>query len=107
MHLAESRLEEIKELEKNLLETKQKLEIAEMEKKSVPDAVVKETAVYKSLQSNFSIVFTENTQLRSYLEESKQLLVAVMSQHHNQVCVCVCVCVSVCVCVCVCLCVCG
>ena len=84
-HLAESRLTEIRDLEKSLLETKQKLEAAEMERKSVPDAVVKDTTVYKSIQSNFSIVFTENTQLRSYLDEAKQLLVAVMSQHHNQV----------------------
>ena len=106
-HLAESRLAEIRDLEKALLETKQKLEAAEMERKSVPDAVVKDTTVYKSIQSNFSIVFTENTQLRSYLDEAKQLLVAVMSQHHNQVSMQSCIRMYLCTCpldLCICVC---
>ena len=58
--------------------------IRDRERKAVSDEVIKESAVYKSLQSNFSVVYAENTQLRTYLEEAKQMLVAVMSQYHNQ-----------------------
>ena len=83
--LAETRLTQIEELLKSLSELGQKLEMFELESKSIPEAVIKETAVYKSLQSNFSVAYAENLQLRTHLEEAKQLLVVVMSQHHTQV----------------------
>ena len=83
--LAETRLSQIEELLKSLAELSQKLEMFELESKSIPEAVIKETAVYKSLQSNFSVAYAENLQLRTHLEEAKQLLVVVMSQHHTQV----------------------
>ena len=85
--IAEGRLKEIEQLSKMVTETKQKVETLELEleRKAVSDEVIKESAVYKSLQSNFSVVYAENTQLRTYLEEAKQMLVAVMSQYHNQV----------------------
>ena len=83
--LAATRLTQIEELLKSLAEVEQKVEMAELESKSLPETTIKETAVYKSLQSNFSVAYAENLQLRTHLEEAKQLLVVVMSQHHTQV----------------------
>ena len=83
--LAATRLTQIEELLKSLAEVEQKVEMAELESKSLSETTIKETAVYKSLQSNFSVAYAENLQLRTHLEEAKQLLVVVMSQHHTQV----------------------
>ena len=84
--LAATRLSQIEELLKSLAEVEQKVEMAELESKPLSEVTIKETAVYKSLQSNFSVAYAENLQLRTHLEEAKQLLVVVMSQHHTQVC---------------------
>ena len=86
--MAETRLSQIEELLKSLAEVEQKMEMVDLEARPLPEATIKETAAYKSLQSNFSVAYAENLQLRTYLEESKQLLVVVMSQHHTQVRMC-------------------
>ena len=55
--LAESRLTEVGELSRQLQEAKKALEIAQLERSNIPEAAVKETSAYKTLQLQYSVAY--------------------------------------------------
>lgn len=56
--LAESRLHETEELSRQLCECRKELDSARLQSQTVPDAAVKDSAPYKTLQMQYSIVCT-------------------------------------------------
>ena len=84
--IADDRLKEIKDLHKQLADTKAELERLKLDAGNISETDVKASSVFKALQSHFSVVFAENSQQRAHLEETKRLLVASKQQHLAQVC---------------------
>lgn len=52
-----------------------------MDMRCLPESVVLETAEYKCLQSQFSVLYNESMQLKTQLEESRQLLASSKNSH--------------------------
>lgn len=50
----------------------------------IPESSVRESAVYKSLQSQYSILMLEHQQLRTSYEEARRLLNTAKTQHIMQ-----------------------
>lgn len=82
--LAQSRLEEVEKLSLQVSELRKQVDRLKLEQQQVPEATVKESAAYKSLQGQFSIAALEAAQFRAYLEEAKALLVSARQQHFSQ-----------------------
>ena len=55
--LAESRLAEVGQLSQQLQEAKKALELARLERSNIPEAAVKETPAYKTLQLQYSVAY--------------------------------------------------
>lgn len=82
--MAQSRLEEIERLSSQLVDTRKELDKEKCQQQQLPEATVKESVVYKNLQSQFSIAVMEGVQLRSCLEEAKSLLASARQLHFSQ-----------------------
>ena len=82
--LAQSRLEDIEKLSSQVADLKKQGDKLKFEQQQVPEAVIKESAVYKTLQGQFSVAALEASSLRGYLEEAKGLLVSARQQHFSQ-----------------------
>lgn len=82
--LNQSRLEEIQKLSTQLAEAKKEMDALKISQQPLPEALVKESAPYKSLQAQFSIAALEASQMRSCLDEAKALLVQARQQHFSQ-----------------------
>ena len=97
--LAESRLAEVEGLGRRLQEASAQLERQGLDKQLPLDSSVRETAVYKELQAQYSLVCIENSRLRAHAEELRRLLSTAKPQLIQKLeeirCVCVCV---LCVC---------
>ncbi|KAL5473016.1 hypothetical protein EMCRGX_G027456 [Ephydatia muelleri] len=83
-NLAESRLAEIEALTQKLADVRTELEELKVKQPTINDTAVKDSVPYKTLQTHFSIIYMENTQLRNVLEDLKQLLNAARVQHFSQ-----------------------
>ena len=79
--LAESRLTEINQMSSEIQELKKQLAQLELSKKKLPDSAVADSALYKTLQMQFSIAVQEAGQFKACLEEAKQLLATAKQQH--------------------------
>ena len=75
---------EVEALSQKLAEVRTELEELKIKQPTISDVAVKESVLYKTLQTQFSIVCMENTQLRNVLEDLKQLLNAARAQHFSQ-----------------------
>ena len=82
--LAQSRLEEIEKLSSQVTELKKLYDQLKLEQQQVSEAVVKESAVYKVLQGQFSVAALEAAQLRGHLDDAKAVLVSARQQHFTQ-----------------------
>lgn len=82
--MAQSRLAEIEVLSQKLADVRTELEELKVKQPAISEAAVKESVPYKTLQTQFSVIYTENTQLRNVLEDLKQLLNAARAQHFSQ-----------------------
>ena len=82
--LAQSRLEEVEKLSAQVVELRKQVDQLKQEQQQVSESVVKESAVYKALQTQLSIAALEGSQLRGHLEEAKTLLVSARQQHFTQ-----------------------
>lgn len=83
--LANNRLKELESLNdkhKEALLSNDKLKI---EAKCIPKEVVTETAEYKTLQSQFSVLYNEATQLKTQLIESRALIIEMKNAHARHV----------------------
>lgn len=82
--LAQFRLEEIEKLSLQLADVRKQLDTVKFDQQQLAESAVKESAVYKNLQSQFSVAVLEGSQLRGYLEEAKALLLSARQQHFSQ-----------------------
>lgn len=83
--LANNRLKELDELQeqhKNALIT---LDNLKLKAKCIPKEVVVETPEYRTLQSHFSVLYNEATQLKTQLLDSKELIIRMKDSHANQI----------------------
>ncbi|XP_013378606.1 E3 ubiquitin-protein ligase BRE1A-like isoform X2 [Lingula anatina] len=83
--LASTRLQELENLQKNHQDTVKEEERLKMELKELPESVIVETSEYKSLQSQFSVLYNECMQIRTQLDESRNLLQSSKNAHLRQI----------------------
>lgn len=79
--LASSRLTELESLQLQYQESLRVCEQLKMDLKTLPEAVVVETTEYKCLKSQYSVLFNEAQQIKSHLEEAKNLLQTTKNVH--------------------------
>lgn len=66
------------------MDAKKQLDKVQCQQQPLAESAVKESAVYKTLQSQFTIAAVEGTQLRACLEETKSLLASARQLHFSQ-----------------------
>lgn len=79
--LASARIMELEQLHHDHKEALKAVERLRMDMRCLPESVVLETAEYKCLQSQFSVLYNESMQLKTQLEESRQLLASSKNSH--------------------------
>ncbi|CAL8081685.1 unnamed protein product [Orchesella dallaii] len=79
--LANNRLIELERLHLTQRETLKELEKLRMDIRQLPESIIVETTEFKCLQSKFSVVYNDNSQLRSTLDETKQHLYTMRTNH--------------------------
>lgn len=79
--MAKTRLEELEKLSENFITSKQELEKLKLEVNHMPESSVLQTAPYKCLQSQFSVLYGEVSQLRQQLEDTRRVLSTTKTQH--------------------------
>uniref|UniRef100_A0A2R5LCT0 E3 ubiquitin protein ligase n=1 Tax=Ornithodoros turicata TaxID=34597 RepID=A0A2R5LCT0_9ACAR len=79
--LAAARIMELEQLQHDYKESLKMVERLKMDLRSLPETVVVETAEYKCLQSQFSVLYNESMQLKTQLEESRQVLATSKNSH--------------------------
>ncbi|XP_068677983.1 E3 ubiquitin-protein ligase BRE1B-like [Montipora foliosa] len=79
--VAKTRLEELEKLSESFITSQQELEKLKLEVNHMPETAVLQTASYKCLQSQFSVVYGEVTQLRQQLEDTRRVLSTTKTQH--------------------------
>ena len=82
--VAQARLEEVELLSTQLAQLKMELDSLHLAQHSLPEAMVKDSATYKTLQTQFTIAAQESSQLCAFLEEAKALLMSARQQHFTQ-----------------------
>lgn len=79
--LANNRLIELERLHLTQRETLKELEKLRMDIRQLPESIIVETTEFKCLQSKFSVVYNDNLQLRTTLDETKQHLYTMRTNH--------------------------
>lgn len=85
VELANNRLKELESLHEEHKEAIRTLENLRIDAKCIPKEVIIETAEYKTLQSHFSVLYNEATQLKTQLLESRQLIIEMKNAHARQI----------------------
>lgn len=83
--LAEDRLKELQSLNDQYKQSLLTIDRLKAESRSIPKEVIIETAEYKTLQSHFSVLYNEATQLKTQLTESRALIVEMKESHSRQI----------------------
>ncbi|ODM94789.1 E3 ubiquitin-protein ligase BRE1B [Orchesella cincta] len=83
--LADKRLSELEDLHRERQEERKELDKLRQEIRYLPERVIVESVEYKCLQSKFSVVYNDNLQLRSVLEEMKQRMTAIKNDHMKRI----------------------
>lgn len=83
--LATSRLDDLDKLQEKYQEIVKELEQSKMNIKLLPEQVIKETATYKCLQSQFSVLYKEAQQMTSQTEDARALLQQTKNTHLRQI----------------------
>lgn len=79
--LAAARIMELEQLQHDYKESLKTVERLKLDLRCLPESVVVETAEYKCLQSQFSVLYNESMQLKTQLEESRQVLATSKNSH--------------------------
>jgi E3 ubiquitin-protein ligase BRE1 len=82
--LAASRERELQEQQERFVKVSQELERLKMEVGQVSDLAVQASVPYKTLQTQFSVLYSDYMQLRGQLEESRRLLTTNKAQYLQQ-----------------------
>lgn len=85
VELANNRLKELESLHEEHKEALRTLDNLRIDAKCIPKEVIIETAEYKTLQSHFSVLYNEATQLKTQLLESRQLIIEMKNAHSRQI----------------------
>lgn len=85
VELANNRLKELESLNEQHKDALLTIDKLKTEVRCIPKEVIIETAEYKTLQSHFSVLYNEATQLRSQLLESRQLIIEMKNAHARQI----------------------
>ncbi|PFX20960.1 E3 ubiquitin-protein ligase Bre1-like [Stylophora pistillata] len=79
--LAKTRLEELEKVNENFITSQQELEKLKLEMNNMSESSVLQSAPYKCLQSQFSVLYGEVTQLRQQLDDTRRVLSTTKTQH--------------------------
>lgn len=85
VELANNRLKELEALNEQHNEALLAIDKLKTEASCIPKEVIIETAEYKTLQSHFSVLYNEATQLKTQLLESRQLIMEMKNAHARQI----------------------
>lgn len=83
--LAETRLKELESLNEDHKNITTLVDRLKAEAKCIPKETIVESAEYKTLQSHFSVLYNEATQLKTQLVESRALIIEMKSGHSRQI----------------------
>ncbi|XP_041456820.1 E3 ubiquitin-protein ligase BRE1A-like [Lytechinus variegatus] len=83
--LASSRLNDLEKLQEKYQDVVKDLEQSKMNIKLLPEHVIKETATYKCLQSQFSVLYKEAQEMKSQMEDARALLQQTKNTHLRQI----------------------
>lgn len=83
--LASSRLAELEQLNNTHKETLKQVEQYKANLQCIPEAVIKKSSEYISLQSNFSVLFNETIKLQTQLDETRTQLTTTKNIHMRQI----------------------
>ncbi|EDW36431.1 GL10311 [Drosophila persimilis] len=83
--LANNRLQELDKLHATHRETLKEVEKLKMDIRQLPESVIVETTEYKCLQSQFSVLYNESMQIKTMLDETRNLLQTSKNQHLRQI----------------------
>ncbi|GFT22021.1 e3 ubiquitin-protein ligase Bre1 [Nephila pilipes] len=83
--LASNRLMELESLNTQHKEALKLVEKLKMDLQCLPESVVVETTEYKCLQSQFSVLYNESMQLKTLLEETRNLMATSKNTHLRQI----------------------
>lgn len=83
--LAEHRLHELQTLNEQYKDALIIIDKLKAETKHLPKDVIIESAEYKTLQSSFSVLYNEATQLKTQLIDSKSLMMEMKNSHEHQI----------------------
>lgn len=85
VELASNRLKELESLNEQHKDTLLNNDKLKIEARCIPKEVIIETAEYKTLQSQFSVLYNEATQLKTQLVESRALIIEMKNAHARHV----------------------
>ncbi|XP_033113496.1 E3 ubiquitin-protein ligase BRE1A-like isoform X2 [Anneissia japonica] len=83
--LADKRLLELEKLQEQHQEKIKELEQVKMDLQHIPESILLDTAPYKCLQSQFTVLYKEAQDMRTQLEESRNLLATTKNAHFRQI----------------------
>lgn len=85
VELANNRLKELESLSEQHTQALLTIDRLRNEAKCIPKEIIIETAEYKTLQSHFSVLYNEATQLKTQLVESRTLIIEMKNAHARQI----------------------
>uniref|UniRef100_A0A6G1S4K8 E3 ubiquitin protein ligase n=1 Tax=Aceria tosichella TaxID=561515 RepID=A0A6G1S4K8_9ACAR len=83
--LAKSRLTELEELNDKYKDALLQIDKLQYEAKCIPRETITSSAEYKTLQSHFSVLYNEATQLKTQLVETRHLIFEMKNAHLRQI----------------------
>lgn len=83
--LASNRLAELEKLQKDHQKALKEIEQLKLDLQHLPESVIVETTEYKCLQSQFSVLYNESLQMKTQLDESKNLVLTNKNAHLRQI----------------------
>jgi E3 ubiquitin-protein ligase BRE1 len=83
--LAKNRLTELKELNEKYKDALLQIDKLQYEAKCIPREIITSSAEYKTLQSHFSVLYNEATQLKTQLVETRHLIFEMKNAHLRQI----------------------
>lgn len=85
LELATNRLKELENLTEQHTEAILTIDRLKSDAKCIPKEVILESSEYKTLQSHFSVLYNEATQLKTQLVESRALIVEMKTTHARHI----------------------
>ncbi|KAH3885458.1 hypothetical protein DPMN_009452 [Dreissena polymorpha] len=83
--LATNRLVELERLQKDHQKSLKEIEQLKLDLQHLPESVIVETTEYKCLQSQFSVLYNESLQMKTLLDEARNLVITNKNAHLRQI----------------------